>query len=260
MSVFCTLQSWLVCRPFWDPRLDHLDCVCCASILLHVIACEYYNNVAFTRTELGPKLLEIVLIVSNGLVLSLVFVFTAVTAVERKVKAAAIAAVCRTVAEEITSLQQQLSKDTDAFFRELSDVQSKVPTMGVGCRVLDVHLGSGRIMDWTFDTKGQQSWMIAFENGQQRYYTAELALRKLQLLQQEPSLVLEKPILLRELSLAVERQLGAAASSSCAVRALYFVLKATNGDTNFDSASDRGLPAILVTLFTGLPPYAGAHH
>jgi hypothetical protein len=72
-----------------------------------VIACEYYNNVAFTKTELGPKLLEIVLIVSNGLVLSLVFVFTAVTAVERKVKAAAIAAVCRTVAEEITSLQQQ---------------------------------------------------------------------------------------------------------------------------------------------------------
>jgi hypothetical protein len=102
-------------------------------------------------------------------------------------------------------------------------------------------------MDRTFDMKGRHSWMIAFENGEHRQYGTELALQQLQLVAQEPAFVLEKPVLLREFSLAIEHHVGEAAFSSCAVRALYFALKALNGDADFDLASDRGVPAILVT-------------
>jgi hypothetical protein len=61
-----------------------------------------------------------------------------------------------------------------------------------------------------------------------------------------PASTPEKRVRLRELSLAVEQQLGTAADSPHVVRALYFVLKAMNGDDVFDSPSDQGVPYMLV--------------
>lgn len=37
----------MLCRPFWDSNVDRLDCLCCAVIMLHVVATMYYNNLDF---------------------------------------------------------------------------------------------------------------------------------------------------------------------------------------------------------------------
>ena len=37
-------------RPYWDKRVDLLDCVCCLSILLHLEANVYFNNAEYART------------------------------------------------------------------------------------------------------------------------------------------------------------------------------------------------------------------
>ena len=40
-------------RPFWDKRVDMLDCVCCLSILLHVESTLYYWNPLFVNLGSG---------------------------------------------------------------------------------------------------------------------------------------------------------------------------------------------------------------
>ena len=42
-------------RPYWDKRVDLLDCVCCLSILLHLEANVYFNNAEYARTAWPPS-------------------------------------------------------------------------------------------------------------------------------------------------------------------------------------------------------------
>ena len=41
-----TLSSPL-CSPFWDKRVNRLDCACCISIIVHSIAALYFNSPTF---------------------------------------------------------------------------------------------------------------------------------------------------------------------------------------------------------------------
>lgn len=41
-----TLSSHL-CSPFWDKRVNRLDCACCLSIIVHSIAALYFNSPTF---------------------------------------------------------------------------------------------------------------------------------------------------------------------------------------------------------------------
>jgi hypothetical protein len=36
-------------RPFWDKRVNALDCACCMSIMVHCVASLYYNNAEFVH-------------------------------------------------------------------------------------------------------------------------------------------------------------------------------------------------------------------
>ena len=239
-------RCFVSCRPFWDSRLDHLDCVCCASILLHVIASQCYNSKEFNSGETGPQRLEMLLVAANVLILTLACFLTVATAVEGKVKTIAIATVCTAVSRRVISLRQRLSDESDAFFCELRRVLETIPTLGVGCRVVHADHGPGLVRDWTYDDQGQRCWLVAFESGQQRQYSATSAVQKLQMVAELPAFSPEKRVRLRELSLAVEQHLGTAADSPHVVRALYSVLKAMNGDDVFDSPSDQGVPYMLV--------------
>ena len=69
-------------RPFWDSRLDSLDCLCCASILLHTVATEFFNNPSFAYingkaeeefVSVYTHQLEVVLICFNALTLVAIF-------------------------------------------------------------------------------------------------------------------------------------------------------------------------------------------
>ena len=70
----------LMVRPFWDTRLNVLDCVGCVSILLHVIANVLYNNADFIRppdsdikSSEDARALNFYLVVVNLLVIICIF-------------------------------------------------------------------------------------------------------------------------------------------------------------------------------------------
>ena len=46
-----TLGAAFVFSPFWDKRVENLDCLCCISILLHLIAFLYYNNPELIKSD-----------------------------------------------------------------------------------------------------------------------------------------------------------------------------------------------------------------
>ena len=53
-----TLLQFVI-RPFLDPRVNLLDCMCCCSLGVHVVSLLYYNNTAFIASDkLGPRHLE----------------------------------------------------------------------------------------------------------------------------------------------------------------------------------------------------------
>ena len=211
-----------------------------------MIASQCYNSKEFNSGETGPQRLEMLLVAANVLILTLACFLTVATVVEGKVKTIAIATVCTAVSRRVISLRQRLSDESDAFFCELRRVLETIPTLGVGCRVVHADHGPGLVKDWTYDDQGQRCWLVAFESGQQRQYSATSAVQKLQMVAELPAFTPEKRVRHRELSLAVEQHLGTAADSPHVVRALYFVLKAMNGDDVFDSPSDQGVPYMLV--------------
>ena len=44
MAITTAAVLQFVHRPYWDKRVNYLDCLCCISILLHCIASLYFNN------------------------------------------------------------------------------------------------------------------------------------------------------------------------------------------------------------------------
>jgi hypothetical protein len=47
LAILCVVPALVLqfaLRPYWDKRVDALDCICCLSILLQLEATIYFNN------------------------------------------------------------------------------------------------------------------------------------------------------------------------------------------------------------------------
>ena len=116
----CLFQ--FVNRPFWDKRVNWLDCFCCVSIMLHCIGLLYWNNIEFAVDQdgdTGPLSakwafakgaipLDGILVAICILNFAAILALFACNLVEMKFRRHIIDALSRTVARAVIKLQVAL--------------------------------------------------------------------------------------------------------------------------------------------------------
>jgi hypothetical protein len=103
-----------VCSPFWDRRVNWLDCMCCLSIMLHLISFIYYNDANFIITP-GAAGFDTILVVVNILVIIAILALFVVCAAEALFRRQATSKVASLVSDGLVALQAQLGSCRDTF-------------------------------------------------------------------------------------------------------------------------------------------------
>ena len=218
------------CRPFWDSRIDNLDCVCSASILLQVVANLFYNNPIFTDEVPGrPQQLDDALIVVNFVVLAVIFGLFIFTLVENRFKAVAIGTLSKKVTQMVISMQREIAFHHEAFVPCLVKAMNEPPSsLEVGIRVSHEVHGPGTIKDM----RGK-SVAVTFDGGSMHYYAMDSALAKLKIIGIDPSHLRTDSVGVGQLRYAMTECLRgkAVARSFAAIEALFWVLKAVDNLT-----------------------------
>ena len=107
-----------VFSPYWDKRVQNLDCLCCISILLHLIALLYYNNPELLRLDFdGAAALDRLLVAANVICLGAICLLFAINVVERRFNNAVTNSIAHQMATLILSLQYDLRCRCDAFIQ-----------------------------------------------------------------------------------------------------------------------------------------------
>jgi hypothetical protein len=177
-------------RPFWDPRIDNLDCICCASLLLHVIASLLYNNPSFThdsddptrvagQPSVGARSLETAMICVNALTLLTILGLFLTEFCERELKSHAVRTVTKTVTRLIVKLQRDLQSSRQTFLDALSRARSAPPELELGCHVQHAIHGRGELKDVLVAEDGTKSFVVVFDSGERHHYGVHSAKRKL---------------------------------------------------------------------------------
>lgn len=123
--VFFTLVQF-VCSPFWDRRVNRLDCICCLSILLHLISFIYYNDANFILQP-GAAAFDSILVVVNVFVIAAILGLFVVCAAEALFRRRATDEVARVVSKHLLTLQADLRRNRETFARLLN---TKLATAG----------------------------------------------------------------------------------------------------------------------------------
>ena len=107
-------------RPYWDSRVDVLDCACCVSILLHLVATVYFNDAAFNLDDdLNPTTrasqLDTLLVVVNIFIMCSIALLFAWTFLENVFRIRGRSVLARLVATNVVSLQANLQRHRTQF-------------------------------------------------------------------------------------------------------------------------------------------------
>jgi hypothetical protein len=253
-------------RPFWDHRLDYLDCSCCITILLHVLSGFYYNSLNFAESEAAMQL-DRALVAFTLLTLAAIIGLILSQALELEFKISATASVSRAVAASIASFQNALCRGGNrGALMGLLDQLADAEELKEGVSVVHPRHGSGRIKDVvTMDNRqkaGSVFFVVQFESGEQRCYS-EMSAKKLSIVAQDRSTMdMVKLAAFRTavVTLCTSHEDGAAnaEASSHLAEAVYLVLKVVAGDSDLSAARDKGVPKTLVPH--SLPAPSRAQH
>jgi hypothetical protein len=106
-------------RPFWASSLDDLDCICCLSILLHVVGTLFFNNVDFFyengAESSSPRIFEAALIATNLVALLFIMKLFLKQLIEKAFSEYALRTVISRVVLLVVDLQKQLGANRDQF-------------------------------------------------------------------------------------------------------------------------------------------------
>jgi hypothetical protein len=172
--------------PFWDKRVENLDCLCCMSILLHLVAFLYYNNPELLELDsAGAAALDNLLVAANIVCFAAICLLFTTNVVERRFNAATSDMVSQRMAKLIVAIQHDIRHHSVIFVRALrvrrnSDDQFdifKLRDAHVGVRVADAIHGIGII---TFSNEQQVD--VRYDGGQVIKYDSNTASAKLSVL------------------------------------------------------------------------------
>jgi hypothetical protein len=162
-------------RPFWDRRLDKLDCLFSASLMLHLVASLYYADPGFAEGG-GPSWrLEVSLIVINLGVLAAAVCLSLMSLLEDRFKAAAVAGLSKSIAALIMSLQLEMRSKSQSLLDALEEIKKAVPALVEGCRVSHPVRGGGVLTAVVPDDARGKLYHVDFDNGEIHHYSAESA-------------------------------------------------------------------------------------
>lgn len=108
-----------VCSPFWDKRVNYLDCLCCLSIIIHCVAALYYNNLSFLPTP-GAAALDVILVIVNFATWAAIVGLFLVSFAQSKLRQRSIRTLVRNVARTAVKLQLQLRACKQSFLELLA--------------------------------------------------------------------------------------------------------------------------------------------
>ncbi len=128
-SLSLHLRAWLSepctsdacgCSPFWDKRVNVLDCFCCLGILCHLVAGLYYNNKPFIadkdgKPSLGADALDRVLVAVNSLLIAAMLALFATTFSENRLRSYSTSRLSKRVADVFIKFQTELRRNRDQF-------------------------------------------------------------------------------------------------------------------------------------------------
>jgi hypothetical protein len=115
-------------RPFWDKRVNKLDCFCCVVIMLHLIASLYFNNPEFILTEEAEKLDLLLFSIDVIAIIAILALFVVVLA-EGFFKRNSIHIMTSAISRTVIQLQVELRARQDEF---LKAVDAGMESSGLG--------------------------------------------------------------------------------------------------------------------------------
>jgi len=217
--------------------MDSLDCVCCASILLHVIATLFFNNA--TLSPHGAQQLELALLICNLLtILAILSLFT-VMIVEHQFKASSVHLLSRSVARYVSALRDELQCHREEFARLLDEARVSHPRgMDVGMLVAHATHKRGVI---THIRKNNVT--VRFHSGASHHYTLDAAAQRLQLIDHAFS---DDAVLLKQFLVAAMKCLLGSGSgvvvTELGLEALFVIIRASGSAESHSGAST--MPAL----------------
>ena len=254
-------------RPFWDRRLDYLDCSCCFTILLHVLSGYYYSNEGFRDSDAAVQL-DHALVAFTLLTVAIIIGLIMAQALELHFKTRASASVSCAVAASIVALRSRLCRDGNgSALMGFVDQLNAVEHLQCGARVVHPKHGSGRVKD-VITLKdgrgaGSEGVLVHFMSGDQRYFDKNSA-KKLSIVPHDGSaadMVRLEAFRSAVVALCVSEDMESASEEAAAVaqtranteacshlaEAIYLILKVVAGDSDLSAACDKGVPKALVS-------------
>ncbi len=123
-----------VYKPYWDKRVNALDCMCCLSIMLHCIAVLYYNNLDFTVTKVeGGLALDGLLVAADVICFASTGLLFGKSFLENAFRGRSCEVLTKRIVQAQLYLQKALVADRDTFEQLLLDHATRTPeTVTVG--------------------------------------------------------------------------------------------------------------------------------
>ena len=245
----------VVLRPFWDQRVNALDCLCCLSILVHVIATLYYDNQDFSNSDAATMLDGVLVVVYSVNVAATLAIFSS-NLLELYYKRTSIVRLTRTVSRQVLFLQQRLRAQRDTFMDAIKAISLASPAaVMVGSCVSHPVYGKGTV------TSVGGSIYVEFDGGARNNYDADTVTAKLTIVSMPDGAdsTVKLPTFRKAAEACLQNAQGSASAESAAsIEALFFMLMLIDGDegeqhslvlskrTREDIISDRGLSLLMV--------------
>jgi hypothetical protein len=247
----------LVHRPFWDDHLDDLDCLCCISILLHVIASLFYNNQDFVKSPdklnvngTGARMLEYVLLTINVCTLATFAALFVKALIEHKFKRETIKILSTHVSRIVLTVKHNVSEMGAGFVELIETLKVTSPKLDENVRIFHSSHGLGTIRSVACDNERQKPVLVCFDSGAEHHYSMEQADAKLTVVF-DPALNTPNFVHAKHFKRAVNQVLSKNGThlSSAGLEAVFLLLKMVDGN---DGAAGNG-PLISVGMVTHAP-------
>jgi hypothetical protein len=242
------------CRPFWDTRLDTLDCVLSASMMFHCIASVYYADNSFDGAPADR--LELSLIVANLGVVAISVGLYVESLLEGKFKTAAVTGLAKSIADLIVSLQLEMRRDAQSLLHALELAKTAIPPLTKDCRVSHPTNGLGAILAVVPDSS--KPYHVLFDSGECHFYSVESAATQLQAYKDRGDAP-EAAVLLDEFQQAAQHCLQSDLVSTVALEALFLTLKFLDTDENAKAHTTQSWVSMGLVSFPSLLPEAHSH-
>ena len=254
------------CSPFWDKRVNVLDCFCCLGILVHLISYLYYNNQRFIldtagAPTAGASALDTILVIVNAVLIASMLALFAVTFAENRMRSYSTSRLSMRVSEILVLFQTELRRNRDQFASVLKDdlAANAVEPYQVFDSVVHLELGQGSITHVAENAR-QQAIQVEFPKGVLLACETAAQLAEIRPCK-EPAAGAEKHVYFRHFQQAVlnctDMHKGALLTTPATIEAAFSILKLLHIDEDRTSivlsksardfmASDRPIPLDLV--------------